>query len=97
MNELKEMDVNIYAVSSDTVENLAALHAELQSPIPYLSDPEFKLIEHLDMRNESVAYRGYALIDKKGEVVFTQINDHWGEQFSQTAEQIQNEYQDMKN
>lgn len=90
------MDVNIYAVSSDSVENLAALHQEMQPPFPFLSDPDFKLIEHLDMRNDAVAYRGYALVDKKGKVIFTQVNDHWGEQIDQTSEQIHEEYKNMK-
>jgi peroxiredoxin len=90
------MDVNIYAVSSDTVEHLSVLHQEMQPPFPFLSDPEFKLIDHLDMKGEGVAKRGYALVDNKGKVIFTKVNDHWGEQIDQTSKQIHEEYKKME-
>jgi peroxiredoxin len=90
------MDVNIYAVSSDTIDHLSVLHQEMKPPFPFLSDPEFKLIDHLDMRGDSVAKRGYALIDQKGKVVFTEVNDHWGEQIDKTSEQIHKEYKALE-
>ncbi|MBN3545349.1 redoxin domain-containing protein [Fictibacillus barbaricus] len=96
VGKLKDMDVNIYAVSSDTVEHLSILHQEMKPPFPFLSDPEFKLIDHLDMRGESVAKRGYALMDQKGKVIFTEVNDHWGEQIDQTSKQIHDEYKKME-
>lgn len=56
--------------------------------IPFLSDPEFKLIEAVDMRNDDVAYRGYAIIDSEGKVILKKKNDYWGRQFDQTVEDI---------
>lgn len=56
--------------------------------IPFLSDPEFKLIEAVDMRNDDVAYRGYAIIDSEGKVILKKKNDYWGQQFDQTVEDI---------
>ncbi len=68
----------------------------MKPPYPFLSDPEFKLINHLDMKGENVAKRGYALIDKNGKVIFTEVNDHWGEQIDQTSKQILKEYKKLE-
>ncbi|MBH0170425.1 redoxin domain-containing protein [Fictibacillus sp. 18YEL24] len=96
IGEFKDMDVNIYAVSSDTVEHLSVLHQEMKPGFPFLSDPEFKLIDHLDMKGDSVAKRGYALIVKKGKVIVTKVNDHWGEEIDQTSKQIHEEYKKLE-
>ena len=55
---------------------------------PLLSDPEFQLIEQMNMRNGDVAYRGYALMDEKGNLVFKTVNDHYGEEIDQTIKEI---------
>ncbi|MBD7963276.1 redoxin domain-containing protein [Fictibacillus sp. Sa2CUA10] len=96
IGKFKDMDVNIYAVSSDTVEHLSFLHKEMKPAFPFLSDPEFKLIDHLDMKGDSVAKRGYALIDKEGKVIVTKVNDHWGEEIDQTSKQIHKEYKKLE-
>ena len=46
----------------------------------------------MDMKNGDTAYRGYALMDKDGKVIFNTINDHWGEQIDHTVEKINKEY-----
>ncbi|MBY6036455.1 redoxin domain-containing protein [Fictibacillus nanhaiensis] len=96
MDKFDDLDVNIYAVSSDTVDHLSALHQEMQPTFPFLSDGDFKLIDHLDMKGEGVAKRGYALVDSKGKVIFTQVNDYWGEQIDQTSKQIHDEYKKLE-
>ncbi|MBN3554868.1 hypothetical protein JYA63_11365 [Fictibacillus nanhaiensis] len=62
----------------------------------WISDPEFKLIDHLNMKGDSVAKRGYALIDNKGKVIVTKVNDHWGEEVDQTSKQIHEEYRKLE-
>ena len=46
----------------------------------------------MNMRNGDVAYRGYALMDEKGNLVFKTVNDHYGEEIEQTIKEIKEEY-----
>jgi peroxiredoxin len=95
LNELEELDIPMYIVSKDTPEELALLHdalvEDLGTSLPLLSDPEFQLIEQMNMRNGDVAYRGYALMDEKGNLVFKTVNDHYGEEIDQTIKEIKEE------
>lgn len=96
MNELEELDIPMYIVSKDTPGELALLHdamvEDLGTSLPLLSDPEFQLIQEMNMRNGDVAYRGYALMDEKGNLVFKTVNDHYGEEIDQTIKEIKEEY-----
>ncbi|WP_026676192.1 redoxin domain-containing protein [Fictibacillus gelatini] len=96
VKKFNDMDVNIYAVSSDTMKSLKYLHDELEPPFPFLSDPEFKLIEHMNMRNDTVPYRGYGMLDKKGKVIFTKKDNHWAEHMTETSNVIHQKWREMK-
>jgi alkyl hydroperoxide reductase subunit AhpC len=86
----------MYVISKDTPEEQALLHdalvEDLGTSLPFISDPEFQLIEQMNMRNGDVAYRGYALMDEKGNLVFKTVNDHYGEEIDQTIKEIKEEY-----
>jgi hypothetical protein len=49
------------------------------------------------MKNGDTAYRGYALMDTKGNVAFNTVNDHWGEEIDKTAKEIKEEYDKLSN
>ena len=94
------MDVEMYIISKDLPEEQNALHTELEASfgqsISFVSDPKLELIDVMDMKNGDVAYRGYAMMDKDGKVIFNTINDHWGEQIDNTVDEIKKEYNTIK-
>lgn len=94
------MDIEMYILSKDLPEEQLQLYKELESiygkSLPFVSDPDLKLIDFMDMKNGDVAYRGYAMLDQDGKVVFKSVNDHWGEQIDKTVEEIKNEYNKLK-
>lgn len=96
MDKLEDLDANTYIVSNDQPEQSSlqlyqALEEKMGHSLPFISDPEMKLIERADMKNGDTAYRGYALMDTKGNIVFHKVNDHWGEEIDTTAEDIKKE------
>jgi alkyl hydroperoxide reductase subunit AhpC len=99
LDQLKDLDVNMYIISKDTPEQqrelYGALAQEYGKSLPFISDPDLKMIDHFDMNNGEVAYRGYGMLDEKGSVVFKTVNDHWGEQFDQTVKEIKEEYHSL--
>ena len=100
IDKLKGMDVEMYVISKDTPEEQLQLYKELEGiygqSLPFVSNPNFELIDLMDMKNGDVAYRGYGMIDQDGKVIFKTINDHWGEQIDQTVDEIKQEYKDLK-
>ena len=96
LSELEDLDIPMYIVSKDTPGELSLLHdaivEDLGTSLPLLSDPELQLIQEMNMRNGDVAYRGYALMDEKGNLVFKTVNDHYGEEIEQTIKEIKEEY-----
>jgi alkyl hydroperoxide reductase subunit AhpC len=96
LNELEELNIPMYVISKDTPEEQALLHdalvKDIGTSLPFISDPEFQLIQHLNMRNGDVAYRGYALMDEKGNLVFKTVNDYYGVEIDQTIKEIKEEY-----
>lgn len=96
LDQLKNLDVNMYIISKDTPEQQRELYEALGEKygksLPFTSDPDLEMIDHFDMKNGDVAYRGYGLLDEKGTVIFQTVNDHWGEQFDQTVKEIKDEY-----
>ncbi|MBS8266178.1 hypothetical protein DYI25_17250 [Mesobacillus boroniphilus] len=97
LDELKDQDVNMYIISKDTPEQQRELYDALAKKygksLPFISDPDLKMIERFDMKNGDTAYRGYGLLDEQGNVIFHTVNDYWGEQFDKTVEEIKEEYQ----
>jgi alkyl hydroperoxide reductase subunit AhpC len=100
LKELEELGIPMYVISKDTPEEQALLHEaltkEVGTSLPFISDPEAKLIDHLGMKNGDTSYRGYALMDESGNVVFKTVNDHYGEEIDQTIEEIIKEYGNLK-
>lgn len=90
----------MYVISKDSPEEHLQLYKELESnygkSLNFISDPDLELIDFMGMKNGDVAYRGYAMIDQEGKVIFNTINDHWGEQIDQTVEEITKEYKKLK-
>ncbi len=101
MDKLEGMDVNMYIVSNDQPEQQLelynALEEEMGHSLPFVSDPDLELIERADMKNGDTAYRGYALMDAKGSMVFHKVNDHWGEEIDKTAKEIKENYEEISN
>ncbi|MBT2686660.1 hypothetical protein J7I93_00520 [Bacillus sp. ISL-47] len=99
MGKLEGMDVNMYIVSNDQPEQQLelynALEEEMGHSLPFVSDPNMELIERTDMKNGDTAFRGYALMDTKGNIVFNTVNDHWGEEIDKTAKEIKEEYEEL--
>jgi alkyl hydroperoxide reductase subunit AhpC len=96
LEKFKSLDVDMYIVSADEPAQQKELFLALEERygeevVPFISDPELKLIEKMDMKNNDIAYRGYGLIDQDGTVVFSTINDHWGELMDDTLEEVTKE------
>ncbi len=100
LDELDDIDANKYVISNDTPEHQAELHDALEeeygTSIDFISDPDLELVDHMDMKNGDTAYRGYALMDEEGTVIFNTINDHWGEEFDKTIKEIKDEYKNIQ-
>jgi alkyl hydroperoxide reductase subunit AhpC len=99
LQKLDGMDLDMYIISKDLPEEQSLLHGDLEkafgNSLPFVSDPELKLIDGLGMKNEDAAFRGYALLSPEGEVLLKKVNDHWGEELVQTVEDIKKAYEDM--
>ena len=89
----------MYVISNDLPEEQLQLYNELEhyfgSSLPFISDPEMELINVLGMKNTESAYRGYALMDKEGNVIFNTKNDYWGDQIDETVKEIKEEYNQL--
>jgi alkyl hydroperoxide reductase subunit AhpC len=100
LDKLEGMDVETYVISKDLPEEQQLLYKELENnygrSLTFVSDPNLELIDFMGMKNGDVAYRGYAMIDQHGKVIFKTINDHWGEQIDSTVEEIKKEYKKLK-
>ena len=100
LDELEELGIPMYVISNDSPGEQAQLHdaliKEVGRSLPFISDEEFQLIDHLGMKNGDSSYRGYALMDEKGNTVFKRVNDHYGEEIDQTIEEIKEEYSALK-
>jgi alkyl hydroperoxide reductase subunit AhpC len=96
MNKLDGMDIEMFVISKDLPEELRTLHNKLEKTfeysLPFISDPKLELIGKMGMKKNGVAYRGYGMIDKEGNIIFSTKNDHWGEQIEKTVEKIKEEY-----
>lgn len=96
-----DIDASIYAISVDTPENLKELSDAIKEAYPrddekeitFISDPELELIDFMNMKNGEIAYRGYGILNNDGQVVFSNVNDNWGEQMEDTLEKIQKNYE----
>jgi alkyl hydroperoxide reductase subunit AhpC len=97
LEQFRELGVEMYIVSADQAEQqkelFLALRERYDDVVPFIADPNLVLIDKLGMKNEDIAYRGYAILDKDGTVVLAKQNDHWGEQLEQTFEDISKELQ----
>jgi peroxiredoxin len=97
---LDGIDANMYIISADKPEEQAELYNGLEDlfgfSLPFISDPDFKIIDQFKMRNNDVPYRGYALLDADGNFVFHTVNDHWGEELEKTVAEIKAELQGLK-
>ena len=95
-----DMDMEMYIISIDKPEQQKELYTQLKdyfgTSLPFISDPEMKLIDRFGMKNGDVAYRGYGILDQNGKIVFKKVNDHWGEQIEQTVQDIEKEYKKIK-
>lgn len=80
---------------SEQLELYNALEEKFGFSLPLVSDPEFKLIDHMEMQNGEVAYRGYSLIDKDGKLIFKTVNDHWGEEYEKTYAEIKEQFEKL--
>ncbi|OCA84102.1 hypothetical protein A8F94_15360 [Bacillus sp. FJAT-27225] len=96
IQELEDLDVNMYIVSGDTPEEQAVLYNALKATfgksIAFVSDPDLELINIMGMKNGDAAYRGYGLLNTDGTVVFKTVNDLWGDEFDKTVNEIKKEY-----
>jgi alkyl hydroperoxide reductase subunit AhpC len=101
IKELDGLDVEMYIISNDTPAHQLELHNALKEMFGFslnlVSDPELTLIDHLNMKNGDAAYRGYALMDQEGKVIFNTVNDQWGKEINKTAEEIKKEYSNLIN
>ncbi len=90
----------MFVISSDTPEEQHSLHNNLKETfghsLSFISDPTLKLIDKMGMKKDGVAYRGYGMIDREGNIIFNIKDDHWGEQIEKTVEKIKEEYRKLK-
>ncbi|MEH7121854.1 redoxin domain-containing protein [Bacillus sp. JJ1773] len=100
MNKLDGMDIEMFVISKDSPEDLRTLQNKLEKTFghsfSFISDQKLELIEKMGMKKNGVAYRGYGMIDKEGNIIFNTKNDNWGEQIEKTVEKIKEEYNKLK-
>ncbi|MFD0824624.1 redoxin domain-containing protein [Neobacillus sp. M.A.Huq-85] len=100
INKLEGMDIEMFVISRDSPEELLSLHNKLKEnfghSLSFISDPKLELIDIMGMKKNNVAYRGYGMIDKEGNIIFNTKDDHWGEQIEKTVEKIKEEYNKQK-
>ncbi len=100
LDVLEGLDVNTYIISSDTPEEQYELYLALKEKygesLPFISDPDLKLIDKLHMKNGDIAFRGYAILGSDGKLVVNKVNDHWGEQLAETMEDIMKHLENRK-
>lgn len=96
MEMFDDMDVEMFVISSDLPVEQVQLFNDLKAyygySVSFISDPDLQLIDLMNMKNGNMAYRGYALMDAEGNVVFHKINDQWGEEIEKTVEEIKEQY-----
>ncbi len=84
MHLFEEVDADIYAISIDSTSNHQRLKEAGEFTFAFLSDPEFNVIEHTNMRNENVSHRGFSILDADGNHVYSHINDFFGNEIEET-------------
>ncbi|MFC0557720.1 redoxin domain-containing protein [Halalkalibacter alkalisediminis] len=89
------IDADLYAISTDTPANSKSLKEAGAFTFSFLSDQSFEVLEHVNMRNDQMSYRGVSILDKNGNYVFHQVNDHWGEQIEVVASIVVDEFEKM--
>jgi alkyl hydroperoxide reductase subunit AhpC len=101
IEQFNELGIKMYIVSGDQSAQQKELYEALESRydnvLPFISDPDLVLIEKMGMKNNDIAYRGYALLDQEGNLVLSKKNDHWGEQIDQTYEDVVEELENLQN
>lgn len=61
----------------------------------FLSDQTFEVLEHVNMKNDQMSYRGVSILDEDGKYIYHQVNDHWGEQIELVASIVYDEFEKM--
>ncbi|OZM58242.1 hypothetical protein CIB95_01325 [Lottiidibacillus patelloidae] len=88
----EDINVKVATASSEDVTNTKKIYSDFaayfSNVIPFLSDPEFKLIDYMDMKHGDVAYRGYGILDEDGNLVYSKIDDYWGDNIEETVQEI---------
>lgn len=90
----------MYIISHDSPEQQLELYDAMKErfgySLPFVSDPKLELVDQFGMKNGDVAFRGYGMLDENGNILFKTANDHWGEEFDKTVEEIKEEYNKLK-
>ncbi|WP_227936881.1 redoxin domain-containing protein [Alkalihalobacillus deserti] len=86
------LDADLYAISTDTPANSKSLKEAGAFTFTFLSDHTFEVLEHVNMRNDQISYRGVSILDKNGKYIYHQVNDHWGEQIELIASTVHDEF-----
>jgi peroxiredoxin len=76
---------DVYALSASSPEIHKELMKELDLDFPILSDKYLTLIQKVKLKDpkENKAVRGFAILDKDGNVIDSQQFDPFGEQISE--------------
>ncbi|MBP3949574.1 redoxin domain-containing protein [Bacillus sp. YZJH907-2] len=90
-----DLDADIYAISVDTPENSKALKDAGGFNLTFLTDETYEVLEHVEMRNDDLSYRGVSILDKDGRYIYSQQNDLWGEQIEATSNLIHEQFEEM--
>jgi peroxiredoxin len=78
------LEADLYAISTDTPDNSKSLKEAGAFTLTFLSDHTFEVLDHVDMRNDDISYRGISILDKDGTHIYHQVNDLWGDQIEAT-------------
>lgn len=91
-----DLDADIYAISVDTPENSLMLKEAGAFTFTFLTDETFETLEHVNMMNSNMSYRGFSILDKDGAYIYHQRNDMWGEQIEATSNLIHEQFENMQ-
>ncbi len=91
------LGADLYAISTDTPDNSKRLKEAGAFTFTFLSDNTFEVLEHVEMRNGDLSYRGISILDKDGNHIYHQVNDLWGDQIEATKNIIFEQVEKIEN
>jgi alkyl hydroperoxide reductase subunit AhpC len=90
-----DIDADLYAISVDSPSNHKQLKEAGAFTYSFVTDSSLEVLEHVNMKNDQISYRGVSILDQDGAYVYHEINDLWGEQIEETSAKIHEQIKEL--